>query len=67
VVDGRQSIVKEVEQATLALHSYLGEKLGALLADPIFSYAVEGHLPGDPGSQARVPDLLQRLRSIASF
>ena len=42
---------------TPALRSYLKEKLGALLNDPIFCYAVEGHLPGDPGSQARVPDL----------
>jgi predicted nucleotidyltransferase len=67
VVDGRQSIVEEVEQATPALRSYLGQKLGTLLGDPIFSYAVEGHLPGDPGSQARVPDLLQRLRTIASL
>jgi predicted nucleotidyltransferase len=67
VVDGRQSIVKEVEQATLALHKYFWERLGTLLGDPSFTYAVAGHLPGDPGSQARVPDLLQRLRSIASF
>lgn len=67
VVDGRQSIIQEVEQATPALRSYLSEKLGTLLADPIFTYAVEGHLPGDPGSQARVPDLLQRLRAVASF
>ena len=66
VVDGRQSILGEIEMTTPALRSYLKEKLGALLNDPIFCYAVEGHLPGDPGSQARVPDLLQRLRAIAS-
>jgi hypothetical protein len=66
VVDGRQSIIGEIEMATPALRNYLKEKLGALLNDPFFCYAVEGHLPGDPGSQARVPDLLQRLRAIAS-
>jgi len=66
VVDGRQSIVREVENATPALRTYLNEKLGSLLSDPLFCYAVEGHLPGDPGSQARIPTLLQRLRTIAS-
>ena len=66
VVDGRQSIVKELGEAAPALRSYLQEKLGALLMDPSFGYAVAGHLPGDPGSQARVPELMQRLRTMAS-
>jgi len=66
IVDGRPGIVEEIQRATPALRMYLREKLGGLLRDPIFIYAVEGHLPGDPGSQARVPDLLQRLRTIAS-
>jgi len=66
VVDGRPGIVEEIQRATPGLRMYLKEKLGALLDDPIFCYAVEGHLPGDPGSQARVPDLLQRLKVIAS-
>jgi len=66
VVDGRQSLVREIEDASPALGSYFTEKLGALLEDPNFRYAVEGHLPGDSGSQARVPGLLQRLRAIAS-
>jgi hypothetical protein len=65
VVDGRQNIVRELEEAAPALRRYLGEKLGALLMDPSFGYAVAGHLPGDPGSQARVPDLMQRLRKMA--
>ena len=66
VVDGRPGIVEEIQRATPGLRMYMKEKLGALLDDPIFCYAVEGHLPGDPGSQARVPDLLQRLKVIAS-
>ena len=66
VIDGRQSIVEESRKATPALRDYLSDKLGALLKDPIFSYALAGHLPGDPGSQARLPDLLQRRRIIAS-
>jgi predicted nucleotidyltransferase len=66
VVDGREGIVQELQRASPALRIYLREKLGMLLRDPIFNDAVEGHLPGDPGSQARVPDLKQRLRTIAS-
>ena len=65
-VDVIVEVASHGEMATPALRTYLKEKLGALLNDPIFCYAVEGHLPGDPGSQARVPDLLQRLRAIAS-
>ena len=65
VVDGRQAIVSEIAKSSPALRRYLSEKLGALLDDPIFSYAIAGHLPGDPGSQARLPDLLKRLKSIA--
>ncbi len=66
VVDGRPSLVSEIEDGNPALRSYFAEKLGALLEDPNFRYAVAGHLPGDPGSQARLPGLLQRLGAIAS-
>lgn len=67
VVDGRPGIEREVENATTELKAYLNEKLGPLLADAQFSYALEGHLPGDPGSQARVPILLRRLKAIADM
>jgi predicted nucleotidyltransferase len=67
VVDGRREIEKEIENATPALKAYLNEKVGALLEDAQFCYALEGHLPGDPGSQARVPILLRRLKAIAAM
>jgi predicted nucleotidyltransferase len=67
VVDGRREIEKEIEKATPALKAYLNEKVGALLEDAQFCYALEGHLPGDPGSQARVPILLRRLKAIAAM
>lgn len=67
VVDGRPVIEREIENAPPALRAYLSEKLGALLADAQFCYALAGHLPGDPGSQARVPILLRRLKAIAAL
>lgn len=67
VVDGRQTLVREVENATPALKTYLREALGGLLGDPQFGYAVQGHLPPDVASQARVPTLLRRLKTIATL
>jgi predicted nucleotidyltransferase len=67
VVDGRPVIEREIENAPPALRAYLSGKLGALLADAQFCYALAGHVPGDPGSQARVPILLRRLKTIAAL
>jgi len=64
VIDGRPEIVDEVKAAEPALQSYLRERLGPLLADEAFRTALQGHLPGDPGSQARFPKLMDRLRAI---
>jgi hypothetical protein len=36
-----------------------------LLATPAFIDALPGHLPGDAASQARVPDLEDKLRALA--
>ncbi len=65
VIDGRPEIVDEVKVAEPALQTYLSEQLGPLLADEAFRTALQGHLPGDPGSQARFPKLLDRLGAIA--
>lgn len=67
VVDGRPGIEREVENSTPELKAYLKEKLEPLLADDQFCYALQGHLPGDPGNQARVPILLRRLKAIAAM
>jgi len=34
---------------------------------PAFVEALSGHLPGDAASQARLPDLLVKLREIAKL
>jgi len=65
VVDGRPEILQEVADAGQDLRDYLADALTALLADPAFPYALQGHLPSDPGSQARFPLLMKRMQGIA--
>lgn len=65
VVDGRQEIVEEVRNCTPELRNLLQEYLSGLLKDDRFIEALPGHMPGDAGSQARVPIILQRLKGIA--
>jgi len=66
VIDGRPEIVEEVTAAGTKLRDHLGGAITTLLADPAFPYALQGHLPSDPGSQARLPLLLKRLQGIAT-
>lgn len=56
IVDGRESLVDEVRNSPAELHNYLA-----------FLDSLAGHLPGDPGSQSRLPMVIQRLRSLATF
>jgi hypothetical protein len=42
-------------------------KESALLATPAFFDALPGHLPGDAASQARLPDLVDKLRLLAEI
>ncbi len=65
VVDGRSELIEETRAADPKLKAYLSAKLSPLLADEQFRYALQGHLPGDSGSQARFPELLQRLKAIS--
>lgn len=65
VIDGRPEIVDEVAAADKGLRDYLAEAFTKLLADPAFAYALQGHLPADSGSQARLPLLMKRLHQIA--
>ena len=65
VIDGRSEIVDEVAAADKILRDFLGEAIAKFLADPAFPYALQGHLPSDPGSQARLPLLMKRLHGIA--
>jgi hypothetical protein len=66
VVDGRATIESEIRAAPPAVATFLRDRFRSLLTDPDFVDAVAGHLPGDSGSQARLPLVLGRLRAIAA-
>lgn len=66
VLDGRPELEDEITSSAANVRSYVCGRLGDLLNDPLFLEALPGHLPGDPGSQARLPDLLARLERLAA-
>lgn len=67
VVDGRESIVTDVNHAPPALRDYVIAAVKALMAAADFDEALPGHLPPDPFSQQRVPKLRAKLRGIAGL
>ena len=67
VLDGRASVVEEVAACGLRLRSYLAEKFQEFIKDDSFLAAVQGNLPRDPANQARLPALLDRIRTIGSL
>lgn len=65
VIDGRDEIVKECAAVpSNRVAAYLSEKMIELLESDDFLEALPGHLAGDPGSQAREPIILERMRKI---
>jgi predicted nucleotidyltransferase len=56
VIDGRDE-----------LKEYLRSWVGRMLATPAFLEALPGHLPGDAASQARLPDLEDKLQRLAKL
>ena len=67
VVDGREGIVADIDQAPVALRVYLVEALRTLLGKGAFDEALSGHLPADEASQRRLPKLRAKLRGIAEL
>jgi len=67
VVDGRESIVADVENAPVDLRKYLVEAVRTLLGKAAFDEALSGHLPADEASQRRLPKLRAKLRGIAEL
>ena len=67
VVDGRPSLVTEIETAGPRVRTYVSEEIGSLLRTAGFRDALYGHVPGDDASQARVPLIRDRLQRIAGF
>jgi len=65
VLDGRPEIADEVLHCDPGLKIHLQTHLAKLLNDDRYVEALPGHMPSDPGSQARVTIIVQRLKAIA--
>jgi hypothetical protein len=62
VVDGRSSIVDELQTATPDLRQFVRETIGALLSQARF----ENYLPGLLGDNSRANVVMERLKGLAS-
>ncbi len=67
VVDRRPELLGECAAAPAELRAYLADELSKLLADDDFNTALAGHLPGDAGSQSRLPKLRDSIRALAKL
>jgi len=67
VVDGRTSLLDEVEAASAELRRFVGEAIRALLAEPRFLDALPGYLLPDEATQARIAPLVEKLRALSRF
>lgn len=67
VVDGRPSLMDEIREAPIELQEYIAQKFSALLQNEDFLSVLQGYLPGDLASQARLPLLERRLGELANL
>jgi hypothetical protein len=65
IVDGRERLLAELEDAPADVGAFIAGRVRDLLRLRAFVEALPGHLPGDSGSQARLPIVERRLREIA--
>ena len=65
VVDGRERLGYEMLEAEDSLRAYVGREISKLLGNSNFLEALPAHLPPDQGSQARLPSLIEKLKSLA--
>jgi len=65
VIEGRETLLDEMQEAPADLKEYLAEAAGELLAEPRFLDALPAYLPGDAISQRRVSVILERLRFMS--
>jgi hypothetical protein len=63
LVDGRPTLIDEVEAEPEELRRFISDELARLFAEGLEDH-VPGHLPGDAANQARLPLVLARLRRL---
>jgi hypothetical protein len=66
-VDGRSSLIPEVEAASSALKTYIADAVQTLLGESRFLDALPGYLLPDDASQARIGQLLAKLRRLETI
>jgi len=67
VIDGRENIVAEVNEAPAELRGYVIQSIRFLVPTAAFDEALPGHLPPDRASQQRLPNLRRKLHAIAAL
>ncbi len=67
VIDGRESLLDEIVASPVELRNYLSAQLSQLLQTRDFVDALPSQLPADRGSQARLPGLKNKLKTIAGL
>jgi hypothetical protein len=66
VIDGRSTIVEEIQTEAPLLREYLRTEIGGLLATLGFIDALPGYLLPDAASQARIGTVRRRLKTVGS-
>jgi hypothetical protein len=64
VLDGRSELEGEIANAEQGIKDYICNRLRNFVDATQFIESLPGHLPGDTGSQARLPMLLNKLRRL---
>jgi hypothetical protein len=67
VIDGREKIAAEVNEAPAELRQYVIASVRGLVGAHSFDEALPGHLPPDRASQQRLSTLRHKLREIAAL
>jgi hypothetical protein len=66
VIDGRPSIVEELNSAAHDVRKYIAEQITILLSERTFNDALPGYLLPDAASQDRIGKLLKTLQTITT-
>jgi predicted nucleotidyltransferase len=67
VVDGRPELANEVANTDDDLRSYVADEFDSMLGDERFVGTLNWHFSIDAANQARVTEVIQRLRAIAGL
>lgn len=67
VVDGRPELAVEVAGSESDVREYIESEVDSLLADGQFVETLSWHFAGDAESQARIPEVIRRLRLLAGI